>query len=143
MTNNGLSKAQLAELRQTMKDVAERVVVLLSEQVASQDIDSEAAEDFVIWADEQLQEIDQVSADEMEAIAGGISEGWQGHLDVALTGRGLIRGQTGFSRNPHYVEQCRDMQRITQMATLFAETIGANPERQSGSREKTNKPNDV
>lgn len=123
MSEESLSKEQLARCRQAIREVAERVVVMLSEQVASRGIDCEAAEDFMIWADERLQQIDQLSAEQITQIAGSPRDRWQGDLDVALTGRGFIRGQTGDSQNPRHIEQCRNLQRITQMAALFAATL--------------------
>ena len=134
MTDDSLSKDKVTAFRLAIREVAERVVEMLDEQIAANAIDDEAAEDFVIWADERLQEMEDISVEHMTEIAPGTDEIWQGYLDVAVTGRGFIRGQAGDAQTQAYSERYRNMDQVKKMAGLFSAIMQSAEEQNAKTR---------
>lgn len=89
MSPTPLSKVQIAVFRQAYRDVAQRAAALLQEQVVAQRIDVEAAEDYVVWADERLADAD--SRNSFEII--NQEHHWWRILVLAESGRRFVREQ--------------------------------------------------
>ena len=118
MTDEMLSEEEKAEYLQACREVAERAVALVQEQAASNRVDTEAAEDFTVWADSNIRVLTPDQALRLMPRGGDL---WV--LDVAFAGRYIIKTQAGDSDDPQLVEEYRTVKFVHEYAEKLSDWL--------------------
>lgn len=110
----------MAKIRQACREVAERAIEMLQEQVASNCVDIEAAEDFTVWADSKLmlpnhdQRLQVVPSSDAPFI-------WV--FEVAHAGWSIITKQAGGSDEPQQAEESRQIEYVQWWALRLVDML--------------------